>query len=150
MTGSPLLRLALVLGILALLAVPAWRLTGREAPPPAPAPVTASTPSATDTTEVAFTAATAPEQLDLDVLGKTIYTVKPNPGDYSSGFVISAQIPLPAAETDLVIRAKWSGTQAMNALRLQVGSEQDYRMDTTLWGEPQIEDVIILPQFPRR
>jgi len=149
MTGSPLLRFALVLAALALLAIPAWRLTGREAPPMAsaqPGPAKAANP--VEPTEIIFTAATPPTQIEVQLLGKTILTLKPTAADFPAGYSASAPISLARAESDLVFRASWSGTQAMNALRVQIGSEMDTRVDTTLWGTPQVEDAIIVPGRP--
>ena len=148
MSGSPLLRLALVLAGLALLAIPAWRLTARNVPPVPSRPATGISDLPQETLHLVFTAVSPPEEIRVQFSGTTLATLHPKV------LPASAVLPLhiPPTGIDLVISAAWSGTNIApahsHALRIQATLGSQPLTDTTLSGDSPIEDVITLPAPP--
>jgi hypothetical protein len=142
MTGSPLLRLALVLGILAALLVPAVRLTGREKEPQRAAPTAAVSNAATKNVKLIFRSPITPASIKVEADGKTVAELKAP--------VMEAEMPLPFPKqgVDLVISAQWPHGSTENALRVQASAGAEPLADTTLWGDPEVNDVVTLSSKP--
>lgn len=140
MTGSPFFRLLLLAVGLVLLALPAWRLTGRPAPAPAqPEPVGGNRP-VSQSVQIQFTSPLPPETIVVEALGRTVATLKGPDGPWS----VKIPLVVPIEGIDLVVRATWTGPAPSNALRMQARVGTSERLDTTLWGTPNIEDVVTL------
>jgi len=59
---------------------------------------------------------------------------------------VRVKIAASAAGHDLVIRADWhADAPRANALRVRVSRSGAIISDTTLWGDPQVADVITIP-----
>lgn len=141
MTGSPLFRLLLLLAGLFVLAIPAWKLTGRTSPVPAePAAPGPQVPS-TQPVHLQFTSPLPPDSIIVEALGHQVASLAGPDGPWS----VEIPLELPAEGLDLVVRATWSGTAPANALRVQARTGAHDLMDTTLWGDPNLEDVVTLP-----
>lgn len=141
MTGSPLFRLLLLLAGLVVLAIPAWKLTGRTSPvPAAPAAPEPQVPSP-QPVHLQFTSPRPPDSIFVEALGHQVASLAGPDGPWS----VEIPLELPAEGLDLVVRATWSGTAPANALRVQARTGAHDLMDTTLWGDPNLEDVVTLP-----
>jgi hypothetical protein len=149
MTGSPLLRLLLVLAGLALLAVPAWRLTARQAPATMPVHAAEKQQPAVAEIELTFTSPIPPSLITVDADGLTIVKSRPE-SDVTS---LRKPVRLPPGGVDLVIKATWpesaNPAAKANALRVQATLDGTTLADTTLWGDPDVEDVVTLPRVPK-
>lgn len=144
MTGSPLLRLALVLAGLALLAIPALRLAGRE---PAPAPaveVHATKTGISRTIRLTFTSPLPPAEIIVSALGAEVAKLQPA----TASAAADVTVDLPPEGIDLVIKATWPEGAKTNALRVQAEVNTDSLADATLWGDPNVEDVVTLSGAP--
>jgi len=138
MTGSPFFRLVLLLAGLVLLAIPAWRLTGRAAPAPQQPPARGTDTPVRQSVQLRFTSPLPPETIVVQALGKTVTTLRGPDGPWS----VEIPLELPAEGIDLVVNATWPGQSPSNALRIQARVGDSDRLDTTLWGTPDIEDVV--------
>ncbi len=140
MTGSPLIRLALLALALAAMALPAWRLTAgrRPAETARPAP---EKPAARAAITLTFTSPIPPEEITITALGKPAATLHPHRS--TSAAEISAAIP--PAGIDLVIGAKWTAGPSPNALRVEASVDGAPRADATFWGDSEIQDVLTVP-----
>ena len=145
MTGSPLLRLLLVLAGLGLLAIPAWHLTGRETPAAIAPPALENKPGSVAEVQLTFTSPIPPSRITVEAEGSKLVTCDPQTS------VTTAKAPLQRAidGNDLVVKASWPDASPKdNALRVQVAVDGNPLSDTTLWGSPNVEDVITLPGAP--
>jgi len=145
MTGSPLLRLLLVLAGLGLLAIPAWQLTGRETPAAIAPPALEKNPGSVAEVQLTFTSPIPPSRITVEAEGSKLVTCDPLTS------VTTANAPLRRSidGNDLVVKASWPDSSPKdNALRVQVAVDGKSLSDTTLWGSPGIEDVITLPGAP--
>ncbi len=141
MTGSPLIRLALLALALFLIAIPAWRLTAHRAPTAAAlAPATNLIRKDTLAT-LTFTSPVPPDEIIVHALGKTVATVRAERSSAETTFPVS----LPPAGLDLVINAKWRTSATANALRIEAVVEGGPRSEATFWGGTEIQDVFFLP-----
>jgi hypothetical protein len=141
MTGSPLIRLALLALALAALALPAWRLTAGRRPAETARPAPEQPAAAQTAIALTFTSPVPPEEITITALGKPAATLHP-PGSASAA-EISAVIP--PEGIDLVIGAKWSGGRSPNALRVEAAVDGAPCEDATFWGDSEIEDVLTIP-----
>ncbi|MFZ4683143.1 MAG: hypothetical protein ACOYMS_11615 [Terrimicrobiaceae bacterium] len=142
MTGSPLLRLFAVVAGLALLAIPAWRLTGRETSAVVQPPVAETTPDSAATVELTFTSPIPPAGITVEADGSKIANCNPR----TSSTTVRVPLQLPTEGVDLVVKTTWpDSSTGPNALRVQVTVEGKSLADTTLWGSPDVEDVVTLP-----
>lgn len=142
MTGSPLLRLALVLGILAALLVPAVRLTGREKEDQRAVPRPAASDAETKNVKLAFLSPIPPESIKVEVDGKSVAELK------APVMEAEVSLPFPKQGVDLVISADWPQGSTENALRVQASTGSEPLADTTLWGDPEVNDVVTLSIKP--
>jgi len=137
MTGSPLLRLLLVFAALALIAIPAWRLTGREAP--APAVAGDKLPVVVHELALTFSSPILPSGISVRASNTVVATLTPETSPASA----TVSLPIPPEGLDLVVSATWPATAGQtNALRIQASLDSESLADTTLWGDPDVEDVI--------
>ncbi len=134
MTGSPLLRLALILIALALLAIPLARITARPTAPVAPASQPTTEPITTRLVSFAVTATTPPATLTLDATARTLAT------DPNAPFTTE----LPTATTDIIVRATWPETTA-HALRVVASVDGLPLVDQTFWTTDTLADVLTIP-----
>lgn len=141
MTGSPLFRLLLLLAGLFVLAIPAWKLTGRTNPVPQEPVAPGPQAQARQSIHLQFTSPLPPDSIIVEALGHQVATLAGPDGPWS----VELPLELPAEGIDLVVRATWPGTAPANALRIQARTDGHDRLDTTLWGEPNLEDVVTLP-----
>ena len=136
MTGSPLLRLALVLGILAALLVPAVRLTGREKDEQKAAQAPVAAEVETKNVKLVFLSPISPTSIKVAADGKTVAELK------TPVMEAEVSLPFPRQGVDLVISAEWPPGGAENALRVQASTGAEPLADTTLWGDPGVNDVV--------
>jgi len=143
MTGSPLLRILLVFAGLALIAIPAWRLTSREAPA---LPVAVEkTPVARQELTLTFSSPILPSEISVHANNTPVVSLQPETSPASA----TVLLPLPPEGLDLVIRATWPAHAGhTNALRIQATRGPEPLTDTTLWGDPDLADVVTLPAPP--
>lgn len=143
MTGSPLLRLVFVLVGLLLLALPAWRLANRTQPSRA-ASIPASPPKnpASQPIALTFSAAPAPEEIQVEISGSNVVTLRP----LQWPATVTLPLALPAEGIDLVISATWAQTTEapVHALRIQATRDAQPLADTTFWGGASVADVMTL------
>lgn len=142
MTGSPLLRLALVLGILAVLLIPAVRLTGREKEPQGDAPTPVALDAGAKNVKLTFLSPITPASIKVEVDGKTVAELK------APSMETEVSLPFPKQGVDLVISAEWPQGSTENALRVQASTGAESLADTTLWGDPEVNDVVTLSIKP--
>ncbi len=138
MTGTPLLRLGLVLLGLLVLAYPLARLTSKAATPPSTPPT--ATPPALEPRSVTLTitATSRPTRLEVALPGEATAT-RTNP-------TLTSEIPLtlpPSTQGwDLIIRATWPNADP-HALRVTTD-----QIDQTFWVHAELEEVLTLPPSP--
>jgi hypothetical protein len=142
MTGSPLLRLALVLGILAALLVPAVRLTGREKEPQRAAPTPVASGAAAKNVKLTFLSPITPTSIKVEADGKTVAELK------APTMETEVSLLFPKQGVDLVISAEWPQGSTENALRVQASTGEESLADTTLWGGLEVNDVVTLSSKP--
>lgn len=143
MTGSPLLRILLVFAGLALIAIPAWRLTSREAP--APPVAVEKTPGARQELTFTFSSPILPSEISVHANNTPVVSLQPETSPASA----TVLLPLPPEGLDLVIKATWPAHAGhTNALRIQATRGPEPLTDTTLWGDPDLADVVTLPGPP--
>jgi len=138
MRGSPLFRLAIVLGLFLLALVPLWRLTAAgEASPPAnalPPPVEPASVS----TQIEITCSRPATRLALEYLGKPVWS--------GSGRAAAATLTLPAAAFDLQVEAAWdSADPGENAVRIRVLRDDLPLADASFWGRDSVNDAFRVP-----
>jgi len=149
MTGSPLLRLALVFAGLVLLAIPAWRLTGRETAEEKAVTVVEKKPAAAQLIQLVFASPQTPSEIVVTAHGKTVATLNFPEGPWW----VEVPLSLPPEGLDLIIQATWPektwpDATNNNALRVQARAGLETIADTTLWGDSPIEDVVTLTGSP--
>jgi len=148
MTGSPLLRLIFVLAGLLLLAIPAWRLATRTQPLQ-PDSIPASSPASptADPIALTFTAAPGPEEIQVQISGSNVATVR----SVHWPATVTLPITLPAEGIDLVISATWAQTTEapVHALRIQATRNARSLADATFWGTDSVMDVVTLNAPPQ-
>ncbi len=134
MTGSPLLRLALILIALVALAIPLASITGRTEAPPSQTDVTEPARPFTRTVTFAITSTSTPASLTITATDRTLATDPP----------ATFTAELPATATDLIIRASWPDTTS-HALRVIATNDGLPLIDQTFWATDTLADVLTLP-----
>lgn len=139
MTGSPLLRLALILIALVALAIPLARITARLEAPATPTENSDSARSATRPVTFAITSTSPTASLTLTDARRTLGS------DPNAPF--TADIPA-ATTTDIIIRATWPDS-ATHALRIVATVDSLPLVDRTFWtAADTLEDVLTIPGDP--
>ncbi len=142
MTGSPLLRLALVLAGIVLLAIPALRLTSRATPERSAVSPTEKNTASVREVRFTFLSPTPPAEITVEAHGAQVAKLRPD----ATLATADVALTLPTAGIDLIIRANWTGDpEKINPLRVQASLDGNPLTDTTLWGDSRMEDVITLP-----
>lgn len=139
MRGTPWIRFALMATALALAAFPIWLLIRSEesSVPPVPPP-----PPPTIERELTLEIESAPtaQSIGATYLGRELIPGIQEGGSYSG------TIRLPTASAaDVVIMAKWTGTQTA-ALRVRVSNGDGPVAEASYWGVDQIHDVFTIPE----
>ncbi len=147
MRGNPILRVLVFALALAAMGVAVLRMTAAPVASAPTAPtVTNDAPEPMTTLVFRFASPRAPDSIKLDALGKEVARIA---GD-EVNTPMEVRLGIPANGADVVVRASWpESTDATNALRVRI--ERDYHqiVDTTLWGESEIADVISIPGAER-
>lgn len=136
-----------LIGLL-VLAIPAWRLASRTQPSHADSiPVSHSPTSSADPITLTFTAAPGPEEIQVQILGSHVATVR---SDHWPA-TVTLPIALPSEGIDLVVSATWPQTTEapIHALRIQATLNDRPLADATLWGATAVTDVVTLNAPPR-
>lgn len=143
MRGSPLLRL--VLTAVTLLAAGwtvgwlAQRPAASAAQTPAPA---GTTPAAPGLLTLRLTSSAPLETFEIQSGGETL--IKRSPGELIWTETLPGNTILESA--DLLIQASWSGGSEVNALKVEMDLDGRSLPEQTLWGQPDLMDVVALPE----
>ena len=137
MRGSPFLRLVLVVGALALLAVPVWRLT-RPAPSSAPARPESAVEKLADYRVTMK--ASAPARLQAMAANQTTASSVSGVENFEAVFSMSAAEP-----EDIAVFADFKDRTRSAALRVTVEKGGEVLVEKTFWGSGVVEDVVMLP-----
>lgn len=142
MTGNPILRLLLLIVALGSLGLAIGQLT---APRSLATPEEPVVPIASDQISVVmiFDSPLTPSSVRISTSGKLLIDVVPKSGSLEVPFTL----PASRRGMDLVVEAKWpsSSAGAVNALRVRLNRDDLPLQDVTLWGEPDVADVVTLP-----
>jgi hypothetical protein len=134
MRGSPLLRAVFVLLVLALAAIPIWKLTHQAG---ASMDSTSTTPDKKTPVHIVLTFAQAPAGFQVLHLGKVIWEGR-QPGDTVQK---DFSMEFPTEGIDLEIKADWLPGTPLTALRVAVthgyGSSEQ-----TAWGKENLDAVL--------
>jgi hypothetical protein len=138
MRGSPLLQTLLLAAVLALAALPVWKLT-RPRPPVEAAPPSSAPESSVGPVELTVTS-TADADVELTHSGTTLW----RSGAPSGHFETTLSLP---TDAELVVRVQWthSGT---HAARFRLSRDGGLLTETTLWGEQEASDVLAVSPIP--
>lgn len=137
MRGSTIGRLLAAAFFLTLAGIPVWNLTRpRVAHVPEAQPAVAKTARS-----VSILLSTLPPASSLEVnsLGESLLSV--------SAATASTDLELPTeTASEIVLSAKWpEATTGARALRITATQGDDEILDTTLWSEGELNDVVTLP-----
>jgi hypothetical protein len=135
MSGSPLLRVVLV--VIALLAVlwPLRSLTTHRAESPPTPPQTAATSESN--VHFVLTSTSFPFTFEVSHLGKTIWKGEA----IESSIAHDVNMAFPPEGIDLLVEAKWQGGKQA-AVRLDVTVDDGDTMAKTLWGTEGVSGVL--------
>jgi hypothetical protein len=134
-TGSPLLRAAIALALLLLLAWPLrWFTTPRTQPA---APVASATPSPVQKLHLELVSTRAPFTYAVESLGKTVWQGNSSDATISSDVAVA----FPPEGVDLVLKITWlqSGT---SAAKLTVTHGDGDPESQTIWGDGSASQVL--------
>lgn len=138
MRGSPLLRFAGLAVLLLAAGLPVWLLTGNRQDP-APVSARPASPTAEVPLQLALSS-DAPAAMSVSYSGATIWQTTEPAADAEKNLSLPAHQP-----ADLVIKAAWEDAPARHAVRLIATRHDEVVLDTTLWGEGAVEDVVTVP-----
>jgi hypothetical protein len=146
MRGNPLLRFAMLALALCGMGFLIAGLTTR--PPTEPLVSVESNPAnepgsvAPEEMVIRFESPTVPSSLSIESEGVEIAQI--NPSTFREPLHLLLLIR--AEGLDLVVRASWNDpTAKTNALRIQMDLPTGSEIDTTLWGNGSVADVITIP-----
>jgi len=146
MTGNPLLRFAIL--ALALCGM-GFLIAGLTKRPPSEPLVSTEVipkddPSGAEAQElvIRFDSPAVPSALIIESEGAEIAQVNAS----TFGEPLHVPLHIPAEGLDLVVRASWNDESSKShALRIRINLPTDSEIDTTLWGNASIADVITIP-----
>jgi len=99
-------------------------------------------PTTEESLAISFTSPVVPTELSIESEGSQIAHVTPE----AFGNPVILPIAIPAEGIELVVRASWNaGDPKTNALRIRITDPSGAEIDTTLWGDASISDVIAIP-----
>ena len=139
MRGFPILRLALVVAALVLLAVPVWSLT-RPAPPAEvkPTPLSGSTEKMADYLVVLTSSGPA----RLQALAANL----PAASSENGARRFQAVFPMsPDGPEDIAVFADFEQRENPSALHVRVEKDGGVLVEKTFWGTGVVEDVVMIP-----
>jgi hypothetical protein len=139
MRGAPWIRFLLMAMALAFMAVPIVLLTRTDesasTPPP---PARRAEPLERELT-LKIETAPAAQAIGARYLGRELVTLADAAGSFSG------TVRLPVSAADLVVTAKWSGTETA-AMRVRASDENGPLAEASFWGEKEIQDVLTVPE----
>jgi hypothetical protein len=139
MRGAPWIRFVLMAAALALTAIPIRLVTRTDEPPlMPPAPVHRALP---EERELTLTIETAPaaQAIGASYLGRELIPPAHEAGSFSG------VVRIPASAADLLVRARWSGTETA-AIRVRASDENGLLAEASFWGTKEVQDVITVPE----
>ncbi len=134
MRGSPLLRAVFALVVLALVAIPIWKLTHQVA---ASMDSTAVTPDAKAPVHIALTFAHAPVGFQVLYLGKVVWEERQPADTVQKDF----SMEFPKEGIDLEIKAEWLPGTPLTAMRVTVAHGYS-SSEQTAWGKESVDAVL--------
>lgn len=135
MTGSPLLRAAIALALLLLLAWPLQRFTTPRTQPTTP--VASDTPSAKQTVHLELVATRAPFTYSVEYLGKIVWQGNSSESTTAGDIAIA----FPPEGIDLVLKITWQ-QPGTSAARLTLTHGDSDPVSQTLWGDGSATQVL--------
>jgi hypothetical protein len=139
MRGSPLLRLFLLAGALALLAVPVWRLTIHSTPEQE-IPAKPTEPSEDLADYRVFLTASSPARLQAMAANRSTAASSGATQKFEAVFSMSADEP-----EDIAVFADYTERTQPAALRVEVQRSGQVLVEKTFWGTGVVEDVVTIP-----
>jgi hypothetical protein len=139
MTGSPLLRALVALGILLLLIVPMRSFTSaraRQAVPAAPS----ATPAKETLAHLEIVSTKAPFTYAVSHLGKVVWQGT----SAASPAAADVKLPIPSQGIDLSLSVTWS-EPGEAAAKLSVTHDDNDPAERTIWGDGSASDVLTYP-----
>lgn len=137
MSGSPLLRAAIVLAVLLSLLVPLRSFTAAREPVTVP-PAAAET-ARESIVHLEIVSTKAPFAFEVKHLGEVVWKGD-SLGESAEGDV---KLPIPKEGIDLSVQVDWR-VAGMAAARLTVSYGND-SFERSLWGDGSVEDVLTFP-----
>lgn len=138
MTGSPLVRALVALGVLLLLLVPLRSFTTARTKPAATAPST--TPAAETLAHLEIVSTKIPFTFAVSHLGKIVWqgTAASSPAE------TDVKLPIPPQGIDLSLTITWSAPGEA-AAKLTVTHGNNDPVERTVWGDGTASDVLTYP-----
>ncbi len=138
MRGAPWIRFLLMAVALALMGIPVLLLTRTdESPSTPPPPVRRVQPVERELT-LRIETAPAAQEVGATYLGRELVPLADEAGSFSG------TIHLPLSAADLVVTARWNGTETA-AMRVQASDENGPLAEASFWGAKEIQDVLTVP-----
>jgi hypothetical protein len=134
-TGSPLLRAAIALAFLLLLAWPLQRFTTPR--PQSAAPVASATPSPMQKVHLELVSTRAPFTYAVQYLGKVVWQGNSEEATTAGDLAIA----FPPEGIDLVLKITWP-QPGTSAARLTVTREDSDPESQTVWGDGSASQVL--------
>jgi hypothetical protein len=139
MRGAPWIRFLLMATALALTAIPIALLTRTdEAASTPPTPVRRAQPAERELT-LKIETAPAAQTIGASYLGRELVPLADESGSFSG------TVRLPVSAADLVVTARWSGTETA-AMRVRASDESGPLAEASFWGAKEIQDVLTVPE----
>jgi hypothetical protein len=136
-TGSPLVRALVALGVLLLLLVPLRSFTTARAKPAAAAPT--ATPAAETLAHLEIVSTRTPFTFAVSHLGRIVWQ-----GAAASPAKTDIKLPIPPQGIDLSLSITWDGPGEA-AAKLIVTHDDNDPVERTVWGEGAASDVLTYP-----
>jgi len=137
-TGSPLLRAFVALGVLLLLLVPLRSFTTARAKQADAAPAAKPTPETL--AHLAITSTKTPFTYTVAHLGKVVW----QGAAATSPAATDVKLPIPPQGIDLTLSITWS-EPGEAAARLSLGHDDNDPVERTVWGDGSASDVLTYP-----
>ncbi|MGC1481908.1 MAG: hypothetical protein WA771_15520 [Chthoniobacterales bacterium] len=135
MTGSPLLRLALVVIALIALAIPLAQVASSPATTSSEESAGASpTPAVKRSVSLQLDVTAPPQDFGITLVGQPIASDPTQP----------VTLTIPPAGADLVVSAKWPDA-GPHAVRVRASEDGNPIAEQTFWAAESLEDVLTLP-----
>jgi hypothetical protein len=138
-TGSPLLRAFVALGVLLLMLVPMRSFTSaraRQAVPAAPS----ATPAKGTLARLEIVSTKAPFTYSVSHLGKVVWQGKA----VASPAATDLELPIPPEGIDLSLTITWN-EPGEAAAKLSVSHDENDPVPRTVWGDGSASDVLTFP-----